>query len=65
MYYLIAARCDPEGDPVPLHGVAVPLEPLLQRPPRVPAAGAQRDEPPPRRPRRPCDSPLQVSSGVF
>ena len=49
-----------EGDPVPLHRVAVPQQPLQQRPAGVPAAGEAGDEPPPGDPGRPRHRPLQV-----
>ena len=51
-----------QGDPVPLHGVALSLQPLQQRPAGVQAQGAASDEPAPGDPGRPGDSPLQVRS---
>ena len=54
-----------QSDPVPLHGVALSLKPLQQRPAGVQAQGEASDEPAPGDPGRPRDSPLQVRSWFY
>ena len=49
------------GDPVPLHGMAVPQQPLQQRAPRVQAEGETSDEHAPRDPGWSRHRSLQVS----
>ena len=61
LLFALTERRGAKSDLVPLHRVALPLKPVLQRAARVQEEGPERDEPPSRHPRWPRHCPLQVS----